>query len=125
MKNIKVIRKKKFAGAVMPYWIIAHKAKTDFKAEFGLEGDACDMSMAGFPVSRIDMHILDSIGTRILNGQTIELELEDEVKTIFASTMDGYLSNEINVDEYIASGKQVVINTKGGFKNIPHPVIEG
>jgi hypothetical protein len=39
--------------------------------------------------------------------------------------MDGYLSNEINVDEYIASGKQVVINTKGGFKNIPHPVIEG
>ena len=125
MKNIKVIRKKKFAGAVMPYWIIAHKAKTDFKAEFGLEGDACNMSMAGFPVSRIDMHILDSIGTRILNGQTIELELEDEVKTIFASTMDGYLSNEINVDEYIASGKQVVINTKGGFKNIPHPVIEG
>ena len=125
MKNIKVIRKKKFAGAVMPYWIIAHKAKTDFKAEFGLEGDACNMSMAGFPVSRIDMHILDSIGTRIRNGQTIELELEDEVKTIFASTMDGYLSNEINVDEYIASGKQVVINTKGGFKNIPHPVIEG
>ena len=125
MKNIKVIRKKKFAGAVMPYWIIVHKAKTDFKAEFGFEGDACDMSMAGFPVSRIDMHILDSIGTRILNGQTIELELEDEVKTIFASTMDGYLSNEINVDEYIALGKQVVINTKGGFKNIPHPVIEG
>ena len=32
--------------------------------------------------------------------------------------------NEINADEYISSEKTVVINTKGGFKDLSHPVIE-
>ena len=124
MKNIKVTRKKKFAGAIMPYWIIFQKSKTEFMSEFGLEGDACRMTEAGFPISRLDIQKLDNIGTRIMNGQTIELELEDETAILFVSTMDGYLSNEISVDEYITSGKSVVINTKGGFKDVSHPVIE-
>lgn len=124
MKIISVTRKKKFAGAVMPYWIIFQKSKADFMSEFGLQDDACKMSEAGFPVSRIDIHELDCIGTRIMNGQTIELELADDITTLFVSTMDGYLSNEINVDEYITPGKAAVINTKGGFKDISYPVIE-
>ena len=124
MKTIKVIRKKKFAGVVMPYWIIFSKSTDDFKAEFGFSGDLCEMSESGFPVSRIDIQELDRLGTRIMNGQTIELELDDDVSSLFISTMDGCLSNEINIDERIASGNMVVINTKGGFKNLPHPVVE-
>ena len=124
MKTIKVTRKKKFAGAFMPYWIITHEPKADFMVELGLKGDACEMTGAGFPVPRIDIQLLDSIGTRIMNGQTIEIEVEDRSSTLFISTMDGYLSNEINVDEYVTSGKMIVINTKGGFKNLSHPVIE-
>jgi len=124
MKTIKVIRKKKFAGAVMPYWIIYSKAKDDFMAEFGLDGDLCEMSESGFPISRIDIQELDRLGTRIMNGQTIELALADDVSSLFVSTMDGCLSNEINIDERIASGNRVIINTKGGFKNLPHPVVE-
>ena len=50
MKILKVTRKKKFAGAVLPYWIIFHKSKTEFMSEIGLEGDACSMSEAGFPI---------------------------------------------------------------------------
>ena len=93
-------------------------------SEFGLEGDACNMSEAGFPIARLDAEELDRIGTRIMNGQTIELELADDISGLFVSTMDGYLSNEINADEYISSEKTVVINTKGGFKDLSHPVIE-
>lgn len=124
MKSIKVTRKKKYAGAVMPYWIITQKSKTAFMTEFGLEGDTCEMSEAGFPISRIDITMLDRIGIRIKNGQTIEIEITNNATTLFVSTMDGYLSNEIKIDEYIASGTGVVINTKGGFKNISHLVIE-
>lgn len=124
MKSIKVTRKKKYAGAVMPYWIITQKSKTAFMTEFGLEGDTCEMSEAGFPISRIDTTMLDRIGIRIKNGQTIEIEITNNATTLFVSIMDGYLSNEIKIDEYISSGTGVVINTKGGFKNISHPVIE-
>lgn len=103
MKKIVITRKKKFAGAMMPYWIVYQKTKAEFMSEFGLEGDACNMSEAGFPIARLDVEELDRIGTRIMNGQTVELEL---------------------TDEYINSGKSVTINTKGGFKELSHPVIE-
>ena len=124
MNKIVITRKKKFAGAMMPYWIVYQKTKAEFMSEFGLEGDACNMSEAGFPIARLDAEELDRIGTRIMNGQTIELELADDISGLFVSTMDGYLSNEINADEYISSEKTVVINTKGGFKDLSHPVIE-
>ncbi len=124
MKKIVITRKKKFAGAMMPYWIVYQKTKTEFMSEFGLEGDACNMSEAGFPIARLDVEELDRIGTRIMNGQTIEMELADDISGLFVSTMDGYLSNEINADEYISSEKTVVIDTKGGFKDLSHPVIE-
>ncbi len=121
---IKVTRKKKFAGAVMPYWIICQESKNDLMSRLELKGDACEMSEAGFPLPRIDIQELDRIGTRIMNGQTIELELADDILTLFVSTMDGFFSDEINIDEYISMGKSVVINTKGGFKDLSHPVIE-
>ncbi len=124
MKNIQVTRKKKLANAIVPYWIMTHKNKTEFMSEYELKGDACKMSMLGGPVSRLDMQVLDRFGIRIMNGQSIELELPDEITTLFVSTMHGYLSNEINIDKYIASGDSVVINTNGGFINLPHPVIE-
>lgn len=113
----------------MPYWIIVHEGKRVFMKDHDLNGDICDMTSAGFPVTRISIEELDRIGTRIMNGQTMEMELHDDVSTMFVSTMfvstmDGSLSNEINVDEYVSSGKPIVINTKGGFKNLSYPVIE-
>ncbi len=123
MKRIKVTRKKKFAGSTMPYWVIVQKKRADFMAEMGLEGEACKMSEAGFPISRIDIQELDRIGIRIMNGKTIELELADDISALFVSTMEGYLSNEINIDDYITSRSMVVIDTRGGFKDISHPVI--
>ena len=89
MKKIVITRKKKFAGAMMPYWIVYQKTKAEFMSEFGLEGDACNMSEAGFPIARLDVEELDRIGTRIMNGQSVELERADDISDLFVSTMDG------------------------------------
>ncbi|SCZ81448.1 hypothetical protein [Pseudobutyrivibrio xylanivorans] len=124
MKKIKVTRKKKFAGALMPYWIIVNERKSIFMNDYALNGDICDITSSGVPVARISVEELDCLGTRIMNGQTIEMELNDDISTMFISTMDGTLSNEINIDEFVAFEKPIVINTKGGFKNLSYPVIE-
>jgi len=124
MKKIKVTRKKKFTGALMPYWIIVNERKSIFMNDYALNGDICDITSSGVPVARISIEELDCLGTRIMNGQTIEMELNNDISTMFISTMDGTLSNEINIDEFVAFEKPIVINTKGGFKNLSYPVIE-
>ena len=119
MKRIVVTRKKKLASAMMPYWIIAGPSKASFKEAHGFQSDLCEMAESGFAVSRISVEELDSIGTRIGNGQTIELEVPDDVSTLFVSTMDGCLSNEAAVD-----GREIIVSTAGGFRKLPCPVIE-
>ena len=121
-KTLIISRKKKFASALMPYWIIAGISKKDFMEQYGLEGDLCQHSESGHPVPRIDMSILDDIGTRIENGETVKLELVDTVHSVFASTMDGALSNEIVLDD--SPVKQLTLTTKGGFATISYPVFE-
>lgn len=124
MKKLIITRKKKFSGAILPYWIIVGTRKKLFMQHYGFEGDLCKMNFQGFAVARIDVEELDRLGTRIGNGQTIEFEVADDVDNLFVSTMQGCLSNEINIDEYLASGKKVVINTTGGFTKLSCPVIE-
>ena len=121
MRTIQITRKKKFASALMPYWIITGIRKDDFMKQYGLEGDLCEQSDAGFPVPRIDSSVLDEIGTRSENGKTIELEVDGSAVSLFASTFDGSLSNEIVLDEN-APG-HITVTTKGGFKNISCPVL--
>ena len=124
MEKITVTRKKKFASAVMPYWIITCMSKADFCAGYGLVGDLCVQSDSGFPVSRIDMKVLDETGTRIGNGETVCIELKDGEESLFVSTMDGCLSNEVRIEDYRQAGLQINVTTKGGFKTLPHPVVE-
>lgn len=120
-KILIVSRKKKFASALMPYWIIVGISKKDFMEQYGLEEDLCLHSESGQPVPRIDMSVLDSIGTRIQNGETVSLELENTVYSVFASTMDGSLSNEIILDD--SPVKHLTMTTKGGFATISYPVL--
>ena len=124
MKTITVTRKKKFAGAVMPYWVITGVRKAAFCSRYNLSGDLCEQSENGFPIPRIDMKVLDEIGTRISNGETISIELKEGETTLFASTADGCLSNEVQLNDYWQVGLKITITTKGGFKTLPHPVIE-
>lgn len=122
MKTVTVQRKKKFASTWMPYWLITGIAKNDFKARFGLREELCTHDVMGQPVSRIDIGTLDALGTRIENGKTVELHLEDDVCTIFASTMDGSLSNEVILED--TGTQHLRLTTRGGFKTVSYPYFE-
>ena len=124
MRSVTVTRKKKLAGAIMPYWVITRVGKAEFCSEHGLEGDMCEQSSNGFPVPRIDMSILDGIGTRISSGETVSIELNEGDKSLFVSTVDGCLSNEVSLEDFWETGLKITVTTKGGFMTLPHPVVE-
>ena len=92
-------------------------------SKYGLEGDLCRFDEKGQAISRIDIATLDSIGKRISNGQIILIDLEDETETIFASTMDGCLSDEIDLKDFEVNEDyyEICLSTKGGFMNLSYP----
>ena len=122
MKTVIVYRKKKFASAWMPYWLITCISKKEFMMRCGLQGDLCTHTVMGQPVSRVDIGVLDALGTWIENGKTIELHLEDDVCTIFASTMDGSLSNEVILED--TGTQHLTLTTRGGFRTVSYPYFE-
>lgn len=125
MKKLIVLRKKVFAGSLLPYWVIVGFHKDVFMRKHNFDGDLCEMSAEGRPISRITVEELDRIGIRIKNGQEKEILVTDDTHNLFVSSMDGCLSNEMNVDECLKTKEgRITINTKGGFKNLSYPVIE-
>lgn len=127
MKRIIVKRQKKLASAVMPFWVIPG-SKQAFMAQFGLYGDLCQFDFLGQPIPRIDPAVLDSNGARIKNGETIALDLNDNIFSVFASTSTGSLSNEV-----ILQGGQIIggvetyylnMTVKGGMKKVSYPWFE-
>lgn len=125
MKKLIVSRKKVFAGSLLPYWIIVGHSKVIFMQKHNFDGDLCEMSAEGNPIPRITVEELDGIGIRINNGQIKKISVADDVKHLFISTMDGCFSNEINVDDCLKNSEGwIIINTKGGFKNLSYPVAE-
>jgi len=123
LRTLIIKRKRKLAGGLLPYWIITKIPKEEFVEKYALEGDLCKMDKSGQPIPRIDVGELDKAGIRINNGQSLELELTRAEETIFIVTMDGCLSNEVWVRDYLESGKDVIITTKGGFKGVSYPVV--
>lgn len=127
MKRIIVTRRKKFASAVMPFWVIPG-SKQAFMAQFGLYGDICSFDALGQPVSRIDPRVLDANGSRIKNGEQITLDLRDDIFSVFASTSTGSLSNEVILQggQFIGGVETFYLNmtVKGGIKNVSYPWFE-
>lgn len=128
MKRLIIHRKKKFASALMPYWIVTGINKKIFMEKYNLIGDLCKTSASGYPISRIDLKILRKYIT-IENGESIQIELNDNITTAFAITMDGNLSNEITLSKGIVSGDDIevfnhIITTRGGFLKPSYPWFE-
>lgn len=127
MKRIIVTREKKFASSLVPYWVIPG-SKEAFMQQFGLFGDISGHNALGQPLNRIDTAVLDANGARIKNGEQIVLDLNDNIYSVFASTMAGSLSNEV----YLQGGQFVdgietyylKMITKGGFKTVSFPWFE-
>ena len=122
MKSIKVIRKRSFASALIPYWIVFSKIpKNRFLQSHGFVGDLCDHDKWGQPISRMELSELDQIGIRIENGQIMEVPLHEDAVSVFVVTVDGSISNELLIDEIKDA---ITITTKGGFKTVSCPHIE-
>lgn len=122
MKSIKVIRKRSFASALMPYWIVFSEIpKNSFLQSHGFVGDLCDHDKFGQPVSRIEVSELDQIGIRIKNGQIIEVPVQEDTVSIFVIAFGGSISNELLIEQIKDT---VTITTKGGFKTVSYPHIE-
>lgn len=113
----------------MPYWIITGITKEDFKHQFDMANELCDYDDWGHPINQVadsltdSISILDSIGARISNGETVEIEVDDNVRSIFASTCDGSLSNEILIEDI--KDDTLLLTTKGGWiKTVSYPYFE-
>ena len=122
MKSIKVIRKRSFASALMPYWIVVSKiTKNSFLQSHGFVGNLCDHDKFGHPISRIEVSELDQIGIRIKNGQILEVPVQEDTVSIFVIGVGRRISNELLIDEI---NDTLTIKTKGGFKTVSYPHIE-
>ena len=107
----------------MPFWIIvSQETRQAFMDAHGIESPLGTHDALGQPVPRIAVEELDQIGIRISNGQTIEVTVEDDAVSLFVSTMDGSLSNEIRPDTM--TGRTLVITVRGGFTTVSYPYLE-
>ena len=124
MKTIVIRRKRQLASMLVPFWVIpSQNGKDAFKKEHGFTEDLVPQSEAGFPIGRIDMEELDRIGMRIPSGAEAEFQLDDSIISVFASTMDGALSNEIMISD-LADQEEILMVTKGGLKGISYPQLQ-
>lgn len=123
MQKIIITREKKFASAILPYWIITCISKQDFMLKHGFKEDLCEHERNGQAVSRIEINELDSIGIRIQNGETVEMIVDDDTNSFFACSMSGSLSNEVKMEGYISHPIAIKLTTKGGFKTVSYPFL--
>lgn len=120
MRTIKVHRKKQFRASLAPYWVIVSMSKSEFCTKHEIVGDMSEMMNNGIPVPRVKASDLEKCGKRISSGQVLELEVPDDAISLFVSTMDGTLSNEVD----IRFTDEVEIITKGGLTRIAYPVVK-
>lgn len=127
MKRVIVTRQKKFASRLMPIYVIPG-SKQAFMAQFGLVGDITPHDRAGQPIQRIDPNAVICNGMPIKAGEQIMLELNDEIMTLFASTLSGSLSNEVTLQggQFINGVETFYLNMtcKGGMKTVSYPWFE-
>lgn len=116
MKQIIITRKKQFVNALMPFWIITGQSKAEFMAKNSLSSDRVKANPMGQPIQQLNnLSVLDTAGTRIRNGETVTLEVSDEVCTVFAATMAGALSNEVQPGFGDGAPIELTLSAKDGW----------
>ena len=122
MNSITIYRERALASAFMPYWILCSSVPRDsFMKEHHFNSAIADIDAMGQPIPRISPQLLDTLGTRIAPGETVELHLTEKDHFLFISTMDGTLSNEVNLVN--CRFHRFMIYTRGGFRKISVPEI--
>ena len=125
MKTVIITRKKKFAGALVPYWIIGASIADGMPDRFQTP-DTVQVSEAGFPIPTLHPEMLAQLGAPVKNGETVTIDVPDEETAIYAVTMDGILSNRAELENGVQEGgKDVfhfILTTTGGFARPSCPV---
>ena len=98
MRKIIVRRKRQFAAALVPYWIVVGLPRAAFMEKYHLSDDTSCRMAGAYPLPRMDFDP-QAYGQPILNGKTLEIEADDDATTVFAVTAEGLLSNELTLDE--------------------------
>ena len=126
MKQIIVTRKKKLAGAWVPFWIISSDVRDRMAARFQTV-DEVQLDLHGHPRPSLHIQMLNEIGTCIRSGETVTVTLEDRVSEIYAVTMDGILSNRVMLINGITVGDaetfRFTLTAKGGFRRPCYPLL--
>lgn len=76
----------------------------------------------GQAINRVDVDMLNRIGTPLRNGMSVSIDLTDDAVSVFVITMTGSISNEIQIKDLDASN--LIILTKGGWNTVSYPVLE-
>lgn len=120
MRKLIIHRKKKFAAMAVPFWIVTDITKTDFMNKFGICDDiSCKMDRGGRPVKRFEFNPND-YGIPIRNGETLELDIGEQVSTVFAITWEGLLSKEVVLSEKVQV-YELELSVKGGWRAPSYP----
>ena len=120
MRKLIIHRKKKFVAMAIPFWIVTDITKADFMNKFGIFDDiSCKLGRGGHPVKRFEFNPND-YGTPIWNGETLELDIEEQVCTVFAVTLEGLLSKEVVLNENMQFYEHE-LSVKGGWHTPSYP----
>lgn len=126
-----ITRRKKFGAALVPFWIIPDAAQQEYLSGPEHLPENAKLTASGFPVPTVTVDLLDRIGIRIGNGETVTAELPDSVQAVYAATMDGLLSKPAALagyadgsDETGAAVFRLTLTARGGFARPVTPQFE-
>lgn len=120
MKKLIIYRKRQLPSALIPYWVVVTISKSEFMEKYQLSDDiSCYVGEWGQPIPRMEFNPQE-YGIPISNGKTLELEIDENIRSVFAVTMDGLLSNELLLNPQFTT-YQILITTKGGWKTPSYP----
>lgn len=124
MKRVIVTREKKFAGALVPFWIVAAELVDRFPSRFQQIGDV-QLDGTAFPRPTLPAEALAEVGAPVKNGESVTVELADDITAIYAVTMDGILSNRAALAHGVTVGDaetfRFTVTAKGGFARPCYP----
>ncbi|MBQ3940959.1 MAG: hypothetical protein II723_07590 [Oscillospiraceae bacterium] len=122
MKTVVITRKKQFAAALVSYWIVRADLAESMPERFQTVSQA-RLGLTGHPRPTLHIALLKDIGIPVGNGETVRIELPDEVQGIYVVTMDGVRSDCAALTGDHAEFRFRIV-TKGGFLRPAYPVIE-
>lgn len=130
MKKLIIHRQKQFRSCLVSYWIVYEISREDFIKNFFFTplpiGDddcaQCGANRARYLKKKYISGKPKELGIPIKNNETIELEVDDNTRSVFVISMDGFFSNEIPL-EFSDADYDLQISIRGGWSILQYPFL--